>query len=196
MEISLIAGVDEVGRGCLFGPVVASAVVFSPNQADQLQLLGVKDSKQLSLKKRLYLAEQIQAIAQSIGIGCASVKEIDRLNILQASLLAMKRAINQLCIPPDYCLIDGKFLIPSLTIPQQAIVQGDQRSPFIASASIIAKVYRDNLIMKMAKKYPDYDLENNKGYPTKKHKIAIQNYGLTPHHRLSFAPCLNRQYTL
>jgi ribonuclease HII len=181
-----IAGVDEVGRGALFGPVVAAAVVIPESKLSMLTELGVKDSKKLSAKKRLQLVEQIQAIALSCEIGCASVQEIDQLNILQASLLAMRRAVVNLKTKPDLCLIDGLYLIPDLAIEQESVVKGDELSPAIAAASIIAKVWRDNLIMEMATKYNQYDLAANKGYGTKKHLAALQEYGLSDLHRRSF----------
>lgn len=186
---SLIAGVDEVGRGCLFGPVVASAVVIPLKLLPKLAAIEVKDSKKLSAKKRLGLSQEIQTLATSVTIGYASVKEIDRLNILQASLLAMKRSVNKLTVMPDLCLVDGKYSIPEITLPQQTLIKGDQRSLIIAAASIVAKVWRDRLIIRLANRYPHYDLINNKGYGTKKHLQAIKKWGISPQHRLSFAPC-------
>ncbi len=188
-----IAGVDEVGRGCLFGPVVASAVIFPLSLLPKLTELQIRDSKQLSPQKRRELSQEIQRLALSVTVGYASVKEIDRLNILYASLLAMKRAVNKLNVPPDFCLIDGRFPIPDLEIPQQAVIKGDQRSLLIASASIIAKVWRDQLIIRLAKRYPQYDLSNNKGYGTPKHRQALEKWGISPQHRLSFAPCQSQQ---
>lgn len=185
----LIAGVDEVGRGALFGPVVAAAVLLSEEAAEQLRGAGVRDSKQLSHKIRCRLAEQIQAIALDCKIGIASVREIDRLNILQATLLAMKRSIEKLKPPPELCLVDGNQRIPHLSIPQQTVIKGDQTSVVIASASIVAKVWRDQLIVRLAPKYPEYELINNKGYGTKKHREALQLYGASSQHRLSFKPC-------
>jgi ribonuclease HII len=186
---SLIAGVDEVGRGCLFGPVVASAVVIPLKLFPKLAAIDVKDSKKLSVKKRLKLSQEIYNLATSVAIGYASVKEIDRLNILQASLLGMKRSVNKLTIIPDLCLVDGKYTIPDINIPQQTIIRGDQRSLIIAAASIIAKVWRDQLIIRLAHRYPHYDLVNNKGYGTKKHLQALEKWGVSPQHRLSFSPC-------
>ncbi|MFY7802957.1 MAG: ribonuclease HII [Limnoraphis robusta] len=184
-----IAGVDEVGRGALFGPVVAAAVILSDEAIAQLAASGVRDSKQLQPKARKRLAYQIRAIALDCKIGIASVREIDRLNILQATLLAMKRSILKLKPPPDLCLIDGNQRIPGLLIPQQTVIKGDQTSTVIASASIVAKVWRDELIVRLANKYPEYDLINNKGYGTKKHQQALQRYGPCLQHRLSFSPC-------
>jgi ribonuclease HII len=184
-----IAGVDEVGRGALFGPVVAAAVIL-PNAAVQpLIAAGVTDSKQLSAAQRTQLALQIKQLAVDCRIGYASVREIDRLNILQASLLAMKRAILKLKVRPDLCLVDGNQRIPGLMIPQQPIVKGDQRSLAIAAASILAKVWRDDLITRLAVKYPQYGLVNNKGYGTPSHRLALSQYGVSCYHRRSFSPC-------
>lgn len=189
----LIAGVDEVGRGALFGPVVAAAVILPEAASVELLAAGVTDSKQLSPMQRQRLIGRIQAIAIDYRIGIASVWEIERINILQASLLAMRRAVLRLTPAPEFCLIDGNQTIPNLPIPQQAIVKGDQRSLAIATASIVAKVWRDTLIIRLAKRYPHYDLASNKGYGTLKHRDAIQTFGLTPQHRQSFSPC---QYAL
>lgn len=185
----LIAGVDEVGRGALFGPVVAAAVILSPEALAQLQQSGVTDSKQLSPLQRQTLAAQIQAAALDCKIGLASVREIDRLNILQASLLAMQRAIRQLQPQPQLCLIDGNQRVPNLGIAQQTIVQGDRQCLVIAAASIIAKVWRDQLIIRLANQYPGYDLASNKGYGTTKHRQALQQLGVSRQHRRSFSPC-------
>lgn len=182
----LVAGVDEVGRGCLFGPVVAAAVVVRVEQLPQLLALGVRDSKQLSVNQRERLFPQIQAIALSWEIRAASVREIDRLNILQASLLAMRRSVVNLTVQPELCLVDGNQAIRDLSIPQQTIIQGDRHSPVIAAASILAKVWRDRLIQRLALKYPVYDLAANKGYGTAKHRQALQLYGATAQHRRSF----------
>ena len=187
----LIAGVDEVGRGALFGSVVAAAVIIPLSAIPQLIELGVKDSKQLSPKKRQSLIEPIKKIVSHWHISEATVAEIDRLNILQSSLLAMKRAVLGLNSPFDICLVDGKFLIPNLEIPQKSVIKGDKQSSVIAAASILAKVWRDDLIMSLAQQYPQYDLIKNKGYPTAKHRLALQTYGVSPQHRQSFAPCRN-----
>ncbi len=188
-ETLWVAGVDEVGRGALFGPVVAAAVILPPTVIDPLKELGVRDSKRLSPKIRVNLSQQIQAIALDCKVGLASAREIDRLNILQATLLAMKRSILRLNPQPQLCLVDGNQSIPNLSIQQQTIIKGDQTSIAIASASIVAKVWRDRLIIRLAQKYPNYDLIQNKGYGTKKHREALQRYGVSPQHRLSFRPC-------
>lgn len=184
-----VAGVDEVGRGALFGPVVAAAVILPSYALEPLASLGVRDSKQLTHAQRQQLFNVIIASALDCRVGLASVREIDRLNILQASLLAMKRSILKLEVEPQLCLIDGNQRIPSLPIPQQTIVKGDQTSLAIAAASIVAKVWRDELITRLATKYPHYDLAANKGYGTHRHRAALQNFGPSPLHRRSFSPC-------
>ena len=185
----IIAGVDEVGRGALFGPVVAAAVILPNSALADLAIAGVTDSKLLSASQRQRLAIQIRALAVAYQISYASAHEIDRLNILQASLLAMKRAIVKLSIQPDFCLIDGNQCIPGLLVPQQAVVKGDQKFTAIAAASILAKVWRDELMIRLGLRYPQYDFAANKGYGTVNHRQAIQKYGITPHHRTSFSPC-------
>ncbi|MBE9125720.1 MULTISPECIES: ribonuclease HII [unclassified Coleofasciculus] len=186
----LVAGIDEVGRGALFGPVVAAAVILPPSTLPQLALAGVKDSKQLSRLRRIKLAQEIQRLALDWRIGYATCSEIDQLNISQASLLAMKRAVLKLKVQPHLCLVDGKQVVKGLPVPQQNLVKGDERSLEIAAASVVAKVWRDELIVRFAAKYPDYDLTANKGYGTERHRLALQQYGSSPQHRLSFSPCL------
>lgn len=186
---NLVAGVDEVGRGSLFGPVVAAAVILSSEAESKLRQAGVKDSKQLSAARRLALAEQIQTMAVDCQIAAASVREIDRLNILQAALLAMRRAILKLKPQPGLCLVDGNQRIPALEIPQQTIIKGDQRQLAIAAASILAKVWRDTLMVRLAQNYPNYDLAANKGYGSPKHRLALQQFGPSAQHRRSFRPC-------
>ena len=185
----LTAGVDEVGRGALFGPVVAAAVILPEKVLHDLASSGVTDSKKLTEKRHCHLASLIRTVAWDCQIGIASVREIDRLNILKASLLAMKRAVLRLKLRPDLVFVDGNQEIRDLFIPQRTIVKGDSKCLAIAAASIVAKVWRDTLIMRLGKKYPVYDLTNNKGYGTKKHKQGIANYGVSPQHRLSFSPC-------
>jgi len=185
----LVAGVDEVGRGALFGPVVAAAVILPASVMPQLAIAGVKDSKQLSRRRRIKLAQEIQRLALDWRIGYATSKEIDQINILQASLLAMKRAVLKLKVQPDICLVDGKQLLPDLGVPQRGMIKGDQRSLEIAAASVVAKVWRDDLVIRFAAKYPNYDLVANKGYGTQRHLLALRQYGASRLHRLSFSPC-------
>lgn len=189
MVAELIAGVDEVGRGALFGPVVAAAVILPDSAVAELLALGVTDSKLLSAIQRDRLVDQVRRLAIDCQIGLASVWEIDRLNILQASLLAMRRAIARLSPQPDLCLVDGNQRIPGLLIPQHPIIKGDQNCLAIAAASIIAKVWRDRLIVRLSARYPHYDLATNKGYGTAAHRLALQTYGCTAQHRRSFKPC-------
>lgn len=186
---STVAGVDEVGRGALFGPVVAAAVILPKPALIDLSIAGIADSKQLSAAQRLQLATQIRTVALDYQIAWASVQEIDRLNILQASLLAMQRAVLRLKVQPELCLVDGNQRIPALPYPQQMIVKGDQRSIAIAAASILAKVWRDQLMIRLAVKYPAYHLASNKGYGTPSHRKALEQFGPSRFHRLSFSPC-------
>lgn len=185
----LIAGVDEVGRGALFGPVVAAAVILPPSALREIVTYQIRDSKQLSGYRRLKLAEKICAIALDWKIGFASTAEIDQINILQASLLAMKRAVLKLNAQPALCLVDGNQPLKDLPVSQLTLVKGDERSLVIASASIIAKVWRDALLVRLASKYPVYDLAANKGYGTKRHRQALQQHGPSRLHRMSFRPC-------
>lgn len=185
----LLAGVDEAGRGALFGPVVAAAVVLPPAVLPELAANQVRDSKQLSSYRRKQLAEKICTLAVDWRVGFAATAEIDNINILQASLLAMKRAVIKLKVQPELCLVDGNQPIKDLPVPQQTLVKGDERSLVIAAASIIAKVWRDDLIVRLAAKYPMYDLVSNKGYGTARHLQALQQYGPSRLHRLSFRPC-------
>lgn len=186
---ALVAGVDEVGRGALFGPVVAAAVILSGSAALELQRLGVTDSKRLSPGRRIKLVDPIHALATDYGIGWASVHDIERLNILQASLLAMNRAIHRLSPPPSLCLVDGNQPIPHLAIPQQTVIQGDQSHTEIAAASILAKVWRDQLMVRLDQRYPGYGIAQHKGYGSAEHRQAIQNLGPTRQHRQSFRGC-------
>ena len=185
----LVAGVDEVGRGALFGPVVAAAVILPPSALPALAAEQVRDSKKLSATRRLQLAAKICQVATDWQIGFASTAEIDRINILKASLLAMKRAVLKLKVQPELCLIDGNQPLKNLSLPQQTVVKGDEQSLAIASASIVAKVWRDALIVRLAAKYPMYDLVTNKGYGTQRHLQALQEYGPSRLHRMSFHPC-------
>jgi ribonuclease HII len=176
-----IAGIDEAGRGPLAGPVVSAAVILP----DNFECSGITDSKKLSEKKREALFPIIQEKALAVGVGIADHEEIDRINILQASLLSMKRAVDDLGVSPDYLLVDGKFTIDSL-LPQEAVIKGDSRSISIAAASIIAKVTRDRIMAELSAQYPQYDFHRHKGYPTKAHKAAIITHGPCPVHRKSF----------
>lgn len=176
------AGVDEVGRGCLAGPVVAAAVVLPLDYSHEL----LKDSKKLTKKQRASLETEIKKEAVSWAIAEASQQEIDQLNILQASILAMHRAIDTLQKLPELLLIDGNRFKPHRFIPYHCIIKGDNKFLSIAAASVLAKNYRDGLMTKLDKTYPVYDWKNNVGYPTKKHREAIQQYGITELHRKSF----------
>lgn len=186
---NLIAGVDEVGRGALCGVVVAAAVILPKSSIIECQNWGVKDSKKLSAQRRELLVPKIKQVAVAYKIGIATVAEIDDLNILQATLVAMYRAITGLAVTPELCLIDGNQAVPKLDIPQRTLVKGDDRSTTIAAASILAKVWRDRLMIELDTTYPAYHFANNKGYGTAQHQLAIEQYGITPEHRQSFAPC-------
>jgi ribonuclease HII len=176
--LKLIAGVDEVGRGCLAGPVIAAAVILRNN------ISGLKDSKKLTKKKREELSLIIMQNSY-FSFGSSSPKEIDKINILQASLLAMKRAILNLSVKPGKILIDGIHK-PDLNTDTQTIISGDSYIDQISAASIIAKVYRDNLMMQFDKEYPNFYFSSHMGYGTKIHKAAIKKYGITPIHRKTF----------
>lgn len=178
-----IAGVDEVGRGPLAGVVVAAAVVLDPKKPIE----GLLDSKLLDEKKRNLLDTQIRARALSYCIAEATVAEIDQLNILHASLLAMQRAVQGLSVEPQLVLVDGNRC-PELNFPCQAIVKGDQRVQSISAASIVAKVYRDNMMVSLHNDYPEFGFDRHKGYPTAQHRAAILQFGVTEIHRQSFAP--------
>jgi ribonuclease HII len=179
----LIAGVDEVGRGPLAGPVVAAAVILNPNQP----IMQIKDSKSLSEKDREQLFYIIQKACLAWSIGRAEVHEIDTMNILQASLLAMERAVQRLKIKPDQVLVDGKHC-PNISYSVEAIINGDQTVPVISAASIIAKVIRDREMIIYDAYYPEYGFAAHKGYGTKQHLNAIAKYNITPIHRRSFRP--------
>lgn len=178
----VLVGVDEVGRGPLAGPVVASAVILPID----CQLLGVKDSKKLSEEKREKLYDQIMKEALHVGIGIVEAPIIDEINILQATFRAMHLAVEDLKVPYDIVLVDGDKTIPKLSSRQHAIIQGDNKSGAIAAASIIAKVTRDRMMKDYAKTYPAYDWESNKGYGSQKHYEGIRNHGITPLHRKTF----------
>ena len=183
--VTLIAGVDEVGRGPLIGPVVACACILPVNFYHK----DIKDSKKLSEKKREEMYKIIKENAISIGLGIVSEKVIDEVNIYEATKIAMKEAIKNLNITPEHVLIDAMKL--ELNIPSTSLIKGDAKSESIAAASIIAKVTRDHMLDEMDKEYPMYDLKNNKGYGTKKHLEALQTYGPCKYHRVSYSPVRN-----
>lgn len=184
-----VAGVDEAGRGPLAGPVVAAAVILDPACIPA----GLDDSKVLSAKRREVLCAALFEVAQ-VGVGIATVEEIDEINILRASHLAMCRAIEALPVPPAHVLIDGNLIPRGLLLSAEAIVKGDARSQSIAAASIVAKTRRDAIMVDLAQQHPGYGWERNAGYPSKSHKLALQNLGVTPHHRRSFKPVHNILY--
>jgi len=183
VKTSLIAGVDEAGRGPLAGPVVAAAVILDPMEP----IAGLADSKTLSESKRERLAETIREAALSWSIAQASVEEIDALNILQATLLAMQRAVSGLSVPPDEVLIDGNCL-PDLSMPARAIVKGDSKIQAISAASILAKVERDQMMVDYRQRYPDFSFHLHKGYGTQQHLAEIRQFGFLSVHRKSFNP--------
>ncbi|MEM6644461.1 MAG: ribonuclease HII [Bacteroidota bacterium] len=176
------AGCDEAGRGCLAGPVVAAAVIFRGDYQHE----DLNDSKQLSHAKRLSLREEIIRDALAWSIGIATPKEIDEINILNASYLAMHRAIKKLKKQPEFLLIDGNRFKAFENVPHECIVKGDGKYLSIAAASILAKTHRDTLMQRLAKDFPGYGWETNVGYPTKAHRAGIKSYGVTQHHRMSF----------
>ena len=178
-----VCGIDEAGRGPWAGPVVASAVILNPAEIPD----GLNDSKKLTAKRRDVLFDRILSTAQ-VGVGQASVQEIDDLNILNATYLAMRRAVGDLPNPPQYALIDGNRIPPELGCNSEAIVKGDGRSLSIAAASIIAKVTRDRLMVALAQQFPGYGWESNAGYGVKAHQEGLNRLGVTPHHRVSFKP--------
>lgn len=176
------AGCDEAGRGCLAGSVYAAAVILPPDYHNE----DLNDSKQLTEKRRYALREQIERDAVAWAVGIVTPEEIDKINILRASFLAMHRAIDQLSVKPEALIIDGNRFTPYNNIPHTCIVKGDGKYMAIAAASILAKTYRDDYMNKLAEEYPQYDWLSNKGYPTKKHRQAIREYGITPYHRKSY----------
>lgn len=183
------AGCDEAGRGCLAGPVYAAAVILpSPDEARSSfeALAELNDSKQLSERRRYALREVIQREAKAWAVGVVSAGEIDKINILRASILAMHRAIAQLAVRPRHLLIDGNRFSPYEDIPHTTVVKGDATYMSIAAASILAKTYRDDFMMKIHEEYPHYHWNQNKGYPAAVHREAIRRYGTTPYHRMTF----------
>ncbi|OCQ23872.1 ribonuclease HII [Pseudoalteromonas luteoviolacea] len=182
-DFKYIAGVDEVGRGPLVGDVVTAAVILDPTKPIE----GLADSKKLTEKKRNALAEEIKEKALCYCVARASVEEIDALNILHATMLAMKRAVEGLNIAAEFVFVDGNRL-PDLTVPAQAVVKGDSLVPEISAASILAKVTRDNEMIELDAQFPEFGFAGHKGYPTKAHFEALAQHGITPYHRKSFKP--------
>ena len=176
------AGCDEAGRGCLAGPVVAGAVILPMDYKHPL----LNDSKTVSVQNRLALEKEIKKEAISWAVGQCSNEEIDQINILNASFYAMHRAVDQLASPPQHLVIDGNRFNKYKELPHHCIIKGDAKYLSIAAASILAKTHRDQLMMQLAEKYPEYGWERNMGYPTKTHRKAIREYGITPYHRKSF----------
>jgi ribonuclease HII len=186
------AGCDEAGRGCLAGSVYAAAVILPPDYENA----DLNDSKQLSEKRRYALRKQIERDAVAWAVGIVTPEEIDKINILNASFLAMHRALDQLNVRPQAVIVDGNRFRPYIDkvsggeeakpLPHTCIVKGDGKSPSLAAASILAKTYRDDCMIKLAEQFPHYQWQQNKGYPTKAHRDAIRQHGLTPYHRLSF----------
>jgi ribonuclease HII len=181
-EGALEAGCDEAGRGCLAGPVVAAAVILSP----EFDIRLLRDSKVLSADKRFRLRDHIEKNALAYAVSSTCNEEIDNINILQASFVSMHKAVDQLDVQPDLLLIDGNRFKPYPGIPHKCLIKGDANYASIAAASILAKTYRDELMLDYHLRYPDYGWDRNKGYPTIDHRTAIEQYGVTPLHRLSF----------
>ena len=181
-EGKIEAGCDEAGRGCLAGSVYAAAVILPDGYQNEL----LNDSKQLSEKKRYQLREIIERDAVTWAVGIVTPEEIDKINILNASILAMHRALDQLKVRPEAIIVDGNRFKPYQKLPHTTIVKGDGKYLAIAAASILAKTYRDDYMNQLAEEYPQYDWLSNKGYPTKKHREAIKQFGITPYHRKSY----------
>ena len=186
------AGCDEAGRGCLAGSVYAAAVILPPDYDNP----ALNDSKQLTLRQRYALREQIQRDALAWAIGIVSPDEIDKINILNASFLAMHRALDQLAIRPEAIIVDGNRFQPYQNLPFTTIVKGDGKYQSIAAASILAKTFRDDYMDELARQYPFYGWETNKGYPTKEHREGIRKYGISPYHRKSYNLLGNEELTL
>ena len=176
------AGCDEAGRGCLAGSVYAAAVILPPDYQNEL----LNDSKKLTAKKRYALREEIERDAIAWAVGIVTPEEIDKINILNASFLAMHRALDQLKVRPEAVIVDGNRFKPYQDLPSATIVKGDGKYLSIAAASILAKTYRDDYMLSLAEEYPQYDWQSNMGYPTKKHRQAIREHGITPYHRKSY----------
>ncbi|MBW4755962.1 ribonuclease HII [Prevotella melaninogenica] len=176
------ASCDEAGRGCLAGSVYAAAVILPPDYQNEL----LNDSKKLTAKKRYALREEIERDAIAWAVGIVTPEEIDKINILNASFLAMHRALDQLSVRPEAVIVDGNRFKPYQDLPSTTIVKGDGKYLSIAAASILAKTYRDDYMLSLAEEYPQYDWQSNMGYPTKKHRQAIREHGITPYHRKSY----------
>lgn len=176
------AGCDEAGRGCLSGPVFAAAVILPKDFSNEL----LNDSKKLTEAQRYSLREVVEREAVAWAVGIVTAAEIDEINILRASILAMQRAVEQLKVVPQHLLIDGNRFTPYKNIPYTTVVKGDAKFMSIAAASILAKTYRDDYMLGISKEFPQYDWQHNKGYPTPKHRAAIREFGATPHHRMTF----------
>lgn len=181
-ESLIEAGCDEAGRGCLAGSVYAAAVILPPDYQNEL----LNDSKKLTAKKRYALREEIERDAIAWAVGIVTPEEIDKINILNASFLAMHRALDQLKVHPEAVIVDGNRFKPYQDLPSTTIVKGDGKYLSIAAASILAKTYRDDYMLSLAEEYPQYDWQSNMGYPTKKHRQAIREHGITPYHRKSY----------
>ena len=176
------AGCDEAGRGCLAGSVYAAAVILPTDYENAM----LNDSKQLTERRRYLLREQIERDAVAWAVGVVTAEEIDKINILNASILAMHRALDQLSVRPEAVIVDGNKFKPYAGLPHTCIVKGDAKYLAIAAASVLAKTYRDDYMNRLAEEYPQYDWLSNKGYPTKKHREAIRQHGITPYHRRSY----------
>ena len=181
-ESLIEAGCDEAGRGCLAGSVYAAAVILPPDYQNEL----LNDSKKLTAKKCYALREEIERDAIAWAVGIVTPEEIDKINILNASFLAMHRALDQLSVRPEAVIVDGNRFKPYQDLPSTTIVKGDGKYLSIAAASILAKTYRDDYMLSLAEEYPQYDWQSNMGYPTKKHRQAILEHGITPYHRKSY----------
>ncbi len=181
-ESLIEAGCDEAGRGCLAGSVYAAAVILPPDYQNEL----LNDSKKLTAKKRYALREEIERDAIAWAVGIVTPEEIDKINILNASFLAMHRALDQLKVRPEAVIVDGNRFKPYQDLPSTTIVKGDGKYLSIAAASILAKTYRDDYMLSLSEEYPQYDWQSNMGYPTKKHRQAIREHGITPYHRKSY----------
>ena len=182
IEGRIEAGCDEAGRGCLAGDVYAAAVILPPGFSNDM----LNDSKQLTEARRYMLREVIEREALAWSVGVVTAEEIDRMNILRASILAMHRAVEGLAVKPEHLLVDGNKFSPYPGLTHNTVVKGDATYMSIAAASILAKTYRDDYMMRLAQEYPMYDWQSNKGYPTAKHRSAIKEFGVTPYHRISF----------